>query len=150
MYLIKTFGVLLVVVCCSLIGVLKSNLLRRKVNKLSIFLDGVNALYNYIEQGEFELKTAIKNAFSKCLFIDFSGQKVVCDDVCLKKEKPLIEEFFKHLGLSTKKIECDYINHFKIKVQACLKDAENDALNKCKIYQILCVCSGLVLGILLI
>ncbi|MBR6501953.1 MAG: stage III sporulation protein AB [Clostridia bacterium] len=150
MYLIKLFGVLLIVICCSLIGVFKSNSLRQKVRKLSMLIDGLNALYNYIDQGEFELNIAIKNAFCKCRFLNFSAVKILCDDADLKNEKPLIEEFFMRLGQSTKKIECDYINHFKTKMQACLNDARDDVVNKCKIYQILGVCSGLTLGILLV
>ena len=150
MYLIKIFGVLLIVICSTLIGTIKSKSLHKRHKKLSLLLDGVNTLYNHIEQGEFELKTAIKNAFCKCRFLNFSGLKVLCEDSDLKKDKTLIEDFFASLGRATKKIECEHINHFAIKLKSGLKDAENDVINKCKIYQILGICSGLVLGILFI
>ena len=150
MYPIKFLGVILIVICSSLIGVFKSRALHQRRKKLSMLLDGVNALYNHIEQGEFELKAAVKNAFCKCGFLNLSGREVLCADTDLKKDKALIEEFFASLGRATKKIECDNINHFAIKLKSCLKDAENDVINKSKIYRILGVCSGLVLGILFV
>ena len=150
MYPIKFLGVILIVICSSLIGVFKSRALHQRRKKLSMLLDGVNALYNHIEQGDFELKAAIKNAFCKCLFLNFSGCYVLCEDTDLKRDKALIEEFFASLGRATKKVECDHVNRFIIKLKSCLKDAENDVINKSKIYQILGVCVGLVLGILFV
>ncbi len=150
MFIVKVFGVVLIVASSTSIGILKSTSLFKRREKLSLLLDGVNTLYNYIQQSEFELKSAIKNAFLKCDFLKFSGDVILCDSFDLKNDKAIIEEFFMCLGNSTKKVECDNINHFKLKLNASLKEAENDITQKSKIYQTLGVCIGLTIGILLI
>lgn len=150
MFSIRVLGVLLIFIACSFAGFLKSKALYQRRKKLSLLLDGTAALYNYIDQGEFELEFAIKNAFEKCRFLNFSGSDILCEDVDLKKDKNLIEEFFFGLGCATKKIECEHINRFIIKLKTHLKDADDDVISKSKIYQILGICSGLLIGILVI
>ena len=150
MFTIKIIGVLLVVVTCSFIGTLKSRALFERRKKLLLVLDGVNMLHAYIDQGEFELHIAINNAFSKCIFLRFCEDKILCEDEDLKNDKSLIEEFFSQLGSTTKKIECDHINHFILKLKTHLKQSEEDIEQKSKIYQIMGICGGLTAGMLLI
>lgn len=150
MFIFKLFGVTLIVTTSTLIGFLKSRSLIERRKKLSLLLDGTNALYNYIDQGEFELEIAVNQAFGKCGFLSAYNGQIVCDDIDLKKDKLLIDEFFMRLGYSTKKIECDSINHFTLKLNSRLKEASNDATQKCRVYQTLGVCAGLTIGILLI
>ncbi len=150
MFIIRIFGVLLIVVSCAFVGTLKSRALFERRKKLLMILDGANTLYNYIDQGEFELETAVKNAFCKCRCLQLYKNETTCDDDDLKKDKALIEEFFSHLGRATKKIECDHINHFILKLKSHLKEAEDDVEQKSKVYQMMGICSGLTIGILLI
>ena len=86
MFTIKIIGVLLVVVTCSFIGTLKSRALFERRKKLLLVLDGVNMLHAYIDQGEFELHIAINNAFSKCIFLRFCEDKILCEDEDLKND----------------------------------------------------------------
>lgn len=150
MFIIKIFGVVLVVASSSIIGFLKSRSLVERNKKLLLLSDAVNTFYNYIEQGGFELDFSIKNAFSKCNFLTFGHNEILCNDSDLKKDKSLIEEFFVRLGNSTKKVECDHINHFILKLKTVLVDAQNDVTQKSKVYQTLGVCVGLTIGILFI
>ncbi len=150
MFVIKIIGILLVVATCAFIGTLKSRALFERRKKLMLVLDGVNMLYTYIDQGEFELHIAINNAFSKCTFLQFCKDEILCDDEDLKKDKLLIEDFFSRLGNATKKIECDHINYFILKLKVHLKQSEEDIEQKSKIYQIMGICGGLTAGILLI
>lgn len=150
MLVIKFLGVVLVVCSGSFIGFLKSGKLIQRYKKLSLLIEGTNLLYEYINQENFELEIAIKNAFYKCCFLKFKGGKCFCDDNDLKNDKSLIEEFFNTLGHSSKKIECDRINCFKLKLIKELNYAKNDVDQKSKTYKTLGVCFGLILGILLI
>lgn len=134
----------------SVIGFLKSRSLVERHKKLLLLSDAVNTFYNYIEQGGFELDFLIKNAFSKCNFLTFGRNEILCNDSDLKKDKSLIEEFFVRLGNSTKKVECDHINYFILKLKTVLVDAQNDVAQKSKVYQTLGVCVGLTIGILFI
>ncbi|MBQ6885151.1 MAG: stage III sporulation protein AB [Clostridia bacterium] len=150
MFFLKIFGVVLIVASSAYAGILKSGRLVKRYEKLSLVSDGVDELYNYIGQGEFELERAIKNAFCKCDFLRFQSGDILCDDDTLKNDKKMIEEFFKQLGHSSKKIECDRIDLFKFKLKSQLNEAQNDIAQKGRIYKTLGVCFGLIIGILLI
>ncbi len=150
MFIIKVFGIVLIIASCAFAGILKSIGLAKRQEKLSLISDGVDELYNYIGQGEFELERAMKNAFCKCDFLMFKDGDVLCDDDNLKNDKKMIEEFFKQLGRSSKKIECDRIDLFKLKLRSKLNEAHNDVAQKSKIYITLGVCFGLIIGILLV
>ena len=150
MLVIKFLGVALVVCSGSFIGFFKSSKLVERYKKLSFLIEGVTLLYEYINQENFELEPAIKNAFYKCSFLKFKCGEIFCDDNDLKNNKSLIEEFFNHLGRSSKKIECDRINCFRLKLIEELNSAKNDVEQKSKTYKTLGVCFGLILGILLI
>lgn len=151
MLAVKAAGVILIVISCSMAGFLKSRCVLARVKKMSLFCDGLELLFEYIEQGNCELKTAFKTAFSKCGFLTFEKNNAVCRDNDLTVEdKILINEFFCSLGTSAKKAECDRINNFKIKMKTHLKDIETNMAQKSKIYQTFGICIGLTLGILLI
>lgn len=150
MLLVKLIGIVLIVVSGAFLGFLKSYGLSLRYKKLLQFLDGINMLYENIEQGENELNTAIRNSFSRCNFLEFKNGNFVCCDFDLKKDKSTIDEFFIKLGSATKKTECDRINNFKLKIKSHLKEAEQDVAQKSKIYSSLGICLGLVVAILLI
>lgn len=150
MFTVKLLGIILIVISSSFIGFSKSYALSARYKKLSLFYDGINTLYEYIEQGGCELNIVIKNSFSKCAFLSRESDKLLCFDADLKKDKALIEEFFVCLGTCTKRVECDRINAFRQKIKTHLKEAQNDILQKSKIYQTFGICIGLTVAILLI
>lgn len=151
MFLVKASGVLLIIVSCAAFGFFKSFCIKNRVKKISEFYHGLSMLYEYIEQGGTELFTAVENSFSKCQFLYFEKQKFHCKDNDLNQDdKAVIDDFFNTLGTSVKKVECDRINALKIVVKKRLDDAERDSLQKEKIYQMLGICTGLTVGILLI
>ncbi len=150
MFVVKIFGIVLIVFSCAFIGFLKSYALTSRCKKLSLILDGVNILYENIEQSGNELHIAIENSFEKCSFLKCENGMFICHDIDLKKDKSLIEEFFISIGSSTRKIECDRINNFKIKLKTHIRDAENDYEQKGKLYGTLGICIGLAIAILLI
>lgn len=151
MFLVKIFGIFLIAVSCAAAGILKGLSIKNRSHKLSAFCDGLDTLYEYIEQGGTELLSAMKISFSKCSFLCFENNKFCCKDVDLSREdKTEINEFLMRLGMSSKKAECDRINCFKLKIKTHLKDAQKDVSQKSKIYQTLGICLGLTVGILLI
>lgn len=150
MLVVKLVGIALIIAASTFIGYLKSYNLSARCKNLSLFLDGINALYENIEQGGETLDNAIANAFSKCSFLIREDEKFHCCDDFFKKDKNLIDDFFKYIGLSSKKVECDRINNFKIKVKKQINDAENENQQKGKIYRVLGLCVGLTIAILLI
>ena len=151
MLFVRLLGVVIIVLSSSLIGFLKSNSLVLKSKKLSLLLDGVNTLYEYVEQEGCELFKAIEISFSKCNFLLLENNEILfCDSDLKNDEKQEIIEFFNNLGSSTKKIECDRINAFGLKLKKMCDSAQNQVSQRCKIYQTSGVCIGLVIGILLI
>lgn len=151
MFLVKFLGIFLIVTACTATGFLKSLSIKNRSKKLSVFCDGLDTLYEYIEQCGCELQVAIKNSFLKCVFLQHKNGKILCIDNDLKQdEKTIINNFFEGLGASSKKIECDRIKDLKSKMKIYLKEAENDLLQKGKIYQTFGICIGLSIGILLI
>lgn len=150
MLIFKILGLLLVVASSAYIGLLKEHSLCLRHRKLLVLADAVNALYNCIDQGEFELKTAIKNSCLMCDFLLLKDSIIQCNDKDLNKDKALIEDFFASLGRSTKKVECERINTFKIKLNANINDAKNEIEQKGRLYKILGVCIGLVIAIFLV
>lgn len=151
MFIIKLFGIFLIVIASAAAGFLKSLSIKNRSKKLSAFCDGLNTLYEYVEQGGCELDAAIKNSFLKCAFLQHkNGRFSILDNDLTADDKAMIDEFFETLGLSAKKAECDKINGFKLKIKKQLKDAENDVSQKSKIYQTFGICIGLTLGLLLI
>lgn len=151
MFIIKLFGIFLIVIVSVATGFLKSLSIKNRSKKLSRFCDGLNTFYEYIEQGGCELDIAIKNSFSECAFLQHKNGRFFCfDNDLTADDKTMIDGFFEGLGLSAKKAECDRINSFKLKMKMHLKEAENDVSQKSKIYQTFGICIGLVVGILLI
>lgn len=150
MFVVKLVGIVLTVISCALIGFFKSYILSSRIKKLSLFLDGVNMLYENIEQEGESLNEAIKNSFFKCEFLRLEHGSYLCYDDALKQDKTIIDDFFKDLGHATKKIECDRINNFKLKLKSHITDAERENSQKGKIYKVLGICLGLSVAILLI
>ena len=151
MWIVKLFGILLIVASCSMAGFLKSRRVHNRAKKLRALCDGTALLFEYVEQGKYELKKAIKKAFFKCEFINFEKQNAICADRELNDEdNKLITDFLKSLGFSSKKAECDRIKAFGLILEKRLDEAHTEMTQKSKIYQAFGVCIGLAIGILLI
>ncbi len=150
MFAVKLVGATLIVISSAFIGLLKSYALASRCKKLSLFFDGVNTLCESIEQSGDTLDIIIKNSFSKCGFLKCENGVFRCYDEHLKKDRSLIEEFFKTLGFLPKKIECDRINNFKIKLKTHINEAEDAYRQTGKVYGALGICAGLTIAILLI
>lgn len=151
MLVFRLMGTALIVFVCSAAGFFKGLSIKTRYKKLLLFCSGIEMLYEYIEQGGYELNKAIKNAFLKCSFICLKDGSFFCVDNDLNNEdKTLINDFLSSLGCSTKKTECDRIKTFAINIKKRLKEAENEAAQKSKIYQTFGVCIGLILGVLFV
>ena len=151
MSLIKTVGVSCIVASCIFAGFFKSYSVKSRSRKLSLFCDGLDLLYEYIEQGNCELQAALKKSFSKCSFLTFQNTNTVCKDGDLNADdKEIINSFFISLGRSVKKAECDRINSCKNVMSKRASAAAADTLQKCKLWQTCGICVGLTIGILLI
>ena len=151
MSLLKTLGVILIVLSCSAAGFLKSYSVLARGKKLSLFCEGLDLLLEYIEQSKCELGFALKTAFLKCDFLSFDNTYVKCCDSDLNVEdKALINDFFSSLGSSAKKIECDRIKSLKNIMINRAQQAIKETPQKCKLWQTFGVCTGLTIGILLV
>ena len=151
MLTIKLIGIVLIVFASTLAGFLKSRSLLNRSKKLLLLLDGVNMLFEYVEQEGCELSEAVKNSFCKCDFLNLKENiDLSCESDLKKDDKLEIVSFFSLLGSGVKKLECDRIINFKAKVKSLHSAAEKDVLQKCRIYQTFGICIGLSIGILLI
>ena len=151
MRMIKLVGILLIIICCSMVGYLKSSHIKNRVKKLGLIYEGAQLLFENIQQGKYELGKAVKKSFIKCGFIKFEKQNIFCEDADLSaNDVKVVNEFLNSLGFSTKKIECDRIKNFGLLIQKRLSEAEAERAQKSKIYQTFGVCIGLLIGILLI
>ncbi len=151
MIMFKLMGIVMIVFSSSMIGFFKSKSLVARHKKLQQIYDAVCVLYNHINQGDYELEKALENSLAKCGFLHVKNGEYICDDNDLTQDdKLIIKSFFSEIGSSVKSVECERINAFKLKIKSQLGFAQSDCHNKCKIYQTLGVCAGLVIGILLI
>ncbi len=151
MLAVKLSGILLLITVCSMLGILKGISIKQRCKKLSLFCDGLDTLYEHIEQGSCELEKAIKISFAKCDFLYHLNGNTFCYDNDLKpQDKTIIDELFLSVGSSAKKAECDRIRLCGITMQKRLKEAEDDREQKCKIYSTFGICIGLGLAVLLI
>ena len=151
MIMFKLMGIVMIVFSSSMIGFFKSKSLMTRHKKLQLIYDAADILYNHINQGDYELKKALENSFAKCGFLHVKNSEYICDDNDLTQDdKLIIKAFLSKIGSSVKSVECERINAFKLKIKSQLGFAQSDCHNKCKIYQTLGVCAGLVIGILLI
>lgn len=151
MFAIKITGISVTVLSCFLFGFFKSRSFKMRYRKLILFCDGLDLLYEYVEQENCELITALKKAFKGCGFISFNGDCVLCRDGDLSKDdKAVIDAFFSLLGKSAKKIECDRIKSTKNALKKRAEEIFDEAPKKCKLWQTGGICIGLFIGILLI
>lgn len=151
MLMVKLLGILLIVFASAVIGFSKSRSLMLRCRKLLLLSDGINMLFEYIEQEGCELRDAVEKSFAKCEFLNLKeGINVSCDNDLSGDDKSEIASFFAQLGSGTKKSECDRISNFKLKIKSLYNAAEKEASQKCKIYQTFGICTGLCIGILLI
>ena len=148
---IKSTGVLLIVVSFAMAGFFKSRSIKARAKKLSALCDGLDLLFEYIEQSGSTLEVALGVAFSKCDFLEFQKTAALCHDNDLTADdKAAITDFFASLGHSAKKAECDRIQSFKSVMTRRARVALEEAPQKCKLWQTMGICTGLVIGILLI
>lgn len=151
MSVIKAMGVSCTVASCIIFGFLKSSSLKARGKKLLLFCDGLDLLYEHIEQENYVLDAAIKKSFAKCGFLLFDDSTIICRDNDLTPEdRQSIDLFFASLGKSAKKAECDRIKHFKTVLSKRASEVVNEAPQKCKLWQTGGICTGLLIGILLI
>ena len=150
--LFKFFGVVMIIASSALIGFLKAKSLVSRCKKLELVYDGTKRLYECINSGVVELESAMKNSFHNCDFIFINNGKFYCDgdNDLTADDKLLINSFLKEIGSSVKTVECDRISAFNLKLKSKLADAQKNCAQKCKVYQTFGVCTGLVIGILLI
>ena len=151
MWIIKLLGIVIVVLVSAFTGFLKSNMLAERYKKLSAIYDGTNNLYEYVQNSGCELFEAVKNSYSGINFLHIKNGAFMCDYNALTKEDTkLIDAFFISLGASAKKIECDKINNFRLKLNTHIKQAKTNYEQKGKIYQTFGICIGLTIAVLLI
>lgn len=147
----RAAGAVLVALSCSMLGLYKSRSVSARAKKLLLFCNGLDELFEYIEQQTLELEPAITKAFEKCDFIKKQKVKFLCIDADLNTEdKDIINNFLISLGFSAKKTECDRIKALKSVIEKRTQAAFNEKGQKCRLWQAFGVCTGLILGILLI
>lgn len=151
MLVIKVIGISLAVLSCICFGFFKSFSIKSRAKKLSLISNGMIMLNEYIEQSNLELDIALKKAFSKCNFLDFSNDEIIISDKDLTfEDKKFLKDFFADLGKYTKKSECDRIKLYYTDIQKIADIAFSESFQKCKLWQTFGICIGLTLGVLLI
>lgn len=151
MSVFKAVGIILVLGTCFLCGFSKSSSVLNRHKKMLLFCEGLNNLYEYIEQENGELETVLKNAFIKCDFLSFeNGNISVRDGDLTAEDRRVIKDFLVQLGSSAKKFDCDRIKSFEKITKQQLCNSEKDTKQKSKIYITFSLCIGFTVAILLI
>lgn len=148
---VKVSGVILCSLSVMLIGFLKSISLKNRVNKLGSICHALDILYEHINYGEIPLEEALQKSFKDCNFIKVCGNEISLDDGDFElQDIQIIDSFFKDLGKSGKKAECERICAIAAILRKEEVIAQKSALEKAKLWQTGGVCLGLIIAILLI
>lgn len=148
---VKAAGVTAVFICCCLLGVFKSEALRRRVELLEETVSGLHCLKEQIRFCGGELKNLLPRCFEKTASISFSANGVKVTGVWFNDEDvTILEELFKDLGSGDSISECNRIERTLSVLERQHSKAFEELSQKGKLWRCGGVCVGAAICILLV
>ncbi len=147
--MLKIFGILIVIMVSTLYGFYFSSRIKEREKKLRSYL----LLINEIED-KIRCKISLEEIFSSCLsqtLLEYRDYRVNFKKEGLQKEDiKLLETFFEEIGLGDTKSGTELCRTYKELLGKKEKEAEQETLQKAKLYSVLGLFFGLFVAILLI
>ena len=148
--MLKTGGLLLVLLSFTFFGFYKADLLNKRSRKLTEICMGLERLLDLIRGGNTDLEEALKLSFSAKILYCEKGIPVLNKDYLLKEDSEPLEKLLNELGLSDRETEEKRITLYKtiLKKQQSVAEERAKALNK--LYTSLGFLTGLSICIFLV
>lgn len=148
--LFKPAGLLLIFCACTLIGFTKSAGLRRRQKKLSELYRAMSDLRERIRTGAGELERLVQVSFHG-IPISFANGHFTVDPAFLEPEDTaLLNEFFRDIGMSDAKAECERVGLYLSLLRKNCDAAEQKCGELCRLYNTLGILCGIFLCIFLL
>lgn len=142
-WIFKTAGLGILFICCCFAGFLKSSALKKRADKLSLFIKSFCELAERMRTGEGEIKKLCTICFDKKLGVYKDGRFVINKESLLKEDISLLNEFFQNLGMRNRIQEYERCNLYKTLIEANQNDAAANFRSLSKLYNTLGVLSGI-------
>ena len=147
--MLKMSGILIIVAVLTLCGFKASSKLKERTRKLGLFIRLINEIEDKVR-----LKTEMSDIFKSGLakeLLNYENFRVeIKEDYLLTDEIKLLEDFFQKVGFGDVKTGIELCKQYKELLGKKEKEAEQELLQKAKLYSILGFFSGLFVAVLLI
>lgn len=147
--MLKMIGILIIIAVLTLSGFKATIKLKERARKLGLFIRLINEIEDNVR-----LKTEIGEIFKGSLAKELLNYENFCveikKDYLLAEEIKLLEDFFQKVGFGDVKTGTELCKQYKDLLGKKEKEAEQESLQKAKLYSILGFFSGLFVAVLLI
>ena len=150
MLLFKISGLLIILLCCWIIGFIKSEKLILRKNRLDSFCKGFTVLKERIRCGEGEISTLILKSFEKNLFYLKSNTIKVNKEHLKTEEIILIEEYLECAGMLDPDSEFEKCKMYANLLNQQYKKADEECSALCKLYKTIGFLGGIFICIFLL
>ncbi len=138
---VKIIGLVLILVCCSAVGLIKGEQLRKRSQILREACVSFEKLYQMLLNSSMEREELLEVCFGDVVL---SAKGFAADD------KELFQGFLKDFGMGDREKECRNIMLYKTLFQKQLSEAEENAGRLYKLYNSLGFLVGLVICIFIV
>lgn len=105
MLLFKIFGLLFIFSVCAVLGVLKSDSLKRRGERLQDILKSLSRLSELIRMGNYEMDELVSICFDSSVISVSCGKFRLKEEYLLKEDVTLLRDFFADFGMTDKESE---------------------------------------------
>jgi len=149
--IIKIIGLVFVVFSCYGFGLYKSNLLKKRYEKLSEISICVEKIKNQIRTTNDDIISIFTKSFNNLDYVSLKDNSIVFKDKSLLfDDKKLICDMFASLGSSDKKGECEIVDYYLGEITNQQNTAKSIYKRNVKIFNTFSLCMGLLISILII
>ncbi len=148
--MLKTVGMLLILLSFTFFGFYKADLLNKRSKKLNEICMGLERLKGFIKNGNGDLEKLIKLSFSNDVFSDRLGGAVINKNYLLEEDIEPFQRLLNELGISDRETEEKRITLYKVLLEKQQQSAEEKTSGLYKLYTSLGFLTGLSICIFLI
>ena len=147
MLLFKISGLLVVFLVAASLGLLKSESLKLRCDRLEKIVKSLNRLCELVRIGGYEIDELISVCFDSNIINSEKGNFFICEEYLLKEDIGLLREFFNGFGVSDKEGEAKRIELFCTLLNAKYQDAQKTFLELGRLYRSVGIMSGIIICI---
>ena len=149
MLLFKISGLLVVFLVSASLGLLKSESLKLRCDRLEKIVKSLNRLCELVRIGGYEIDELISVCFDSNIINSEKGNFFICEEYLLKEDIDILREFFNGFGVTDKEGEVKRIKLFCSLLEGKHRDAQKAFLELGRLYRSVGLMGGLILCIFL-